>query len=172
MKLHTAWQFSGGDGPGRAAAARAGAQYQVNNRIGPVNTRINNQLYGTGSVGSVRYTPPQVQPLESEIRYAQIRSGDHGFGNQLRPLQVGPLPSSGSLVLHTQAPRLLQRAMKGGPALADGGPGLQRPNAVPPPAVSSVTTSTRKRLRLSVVSSSSPATPVGPGRRRRPDRTP
>jgi hypothetical protein len=84
------------------------AQYQVNTQV---NNRVNPELYGGNTGGSVRYMMPQSQLLPSEARYATWRSGALPSEVRMNALAQGPLAPSGS-VAYVPGPSALQQAMK------------------------------------------------------------
>jgi hypothetical protein len=84
------------------------AQYQVNTQL---NNRVNPELYGGGTGGSMRYAMPQSQLLPSEARNATWRSGALPSDIRMNQLSVGPLAPSGSIA-YVPGPSPLQQAMK------------------------------------------------------------
>jgi hypothetical protein len=101
------------------------AQYQVNNRIGqvntgmgPVNTRVGGELYGNNyNTGSVHY---QTAYLPSEVRFAELRSGALPSELRMNAAAVGKLSPEGA-VAYIPAQSELQKAVKA-PAPALWGP--------------------------------------------------
>jgi hypothetical protein len=99
-------------------AAFALAQYQVNTQV---NNRVNPELYGGGTGGSMRYATPQANVLPSEARYAAWRSGALPSEMRMNQLQAGPLAPNGSIsyiprqspvqeAMHLPAPQLYNPA--------------------------------------------------------------
>src|SRR5688572_33512360 len=83
------------------------AQYQVNTQI---NNRVNPELYGGGTGGSVRYSMPQSQLLPSEARYAAWRSGALPSELRMNARAAGPLAPNGSIA-YVPGPSPVQQAM-------------------------------------------------------------
>ena len=89
-----------------ALAAGVLAQYQVNRQV---NNRVNPELYGGGTRGSMRYSNSSLLPSES--RYATWKSGALPSEVTMNARAIGPLAPSGS-VAYVPGPSPVQQAMK------------------------------------------------------------
>jgi hypothetical protein len=106
------------------------------------NTRVNNGLYGAGTVGSVQYARGpvhQTSQLRSEVRHAYWKSGALPSDVKMNYAAMGPLASGGAISYipsskeYASSKTVVQDPLKQPPS-------MQRRAVPPAPAPSSVTT--------------------------------
>jgi hypothetical protein len=107
---------------GLVTAALALAQYQVNTQV---NNRMNPELYGGGTGGSMRYAMPQTTVLPSEARYATWRSGALPSEIRMNYLQSGPLTPNGAISYIPQQSSVQQAMRLPAPQLYNPAYGIQ-----------------------------------------------
>jgi hypothetical protein len=94
-----------------AAAAWLDAQYQVQSpgALGRINPQVDPELYGRGTVNSIKYSSPSSVAMPSEIRNAYWRSGALPSDIRMGYAALGPLHSGGPLAYIPPPPSYLNK---------------------------------------------------------------